>query len=399
MATILLVIIYIAFIGLGIPDSLFGTAWPAIYQEFGLPVSAASCVTLLISGGTVCSSLLSARIIRRFGTGAVTAFSTTLTAAALLGFSVSHQIIWFCLFAIPLGLGAGAIDSGLNHYVALHYRATHMNFLHCFYGIGVSLSPYLMSLALSGQGGWRGGYRTMFLVQGVIALLTIMTLPLWKRAHPVEKQEEEAHTQVVRFSVLARNPAIRQVWLVFMASCAIEYTCGTWGSTFLVGARNMPVDRAAQAVTLFYVGMAVGRFFSGIAACRVSSWKLIQIGLGLIAVSVVWLLLPLPAGVSSAGLLCIGLGIGPIFPNLIHLTPRNFGKENSQSVMGTQMAASYIGIMLMPPLFGLLAQGIGVALFPYFLLVMFAATVASTVCLTRNLRKQGRYGRVEGERK
>ena len=392
MATVLLVIIYIAFIGLGIPDSLFGTAWPAIYQEFGLPVSAASCVTLLISGGTVCSSLLSARVIRRFGTGAVTAFSTALTAAALLGFSVSHQIIWLCLFAIPLGLGAGAIDSGLNHYVALHYKATHMNFLHCFYGIGVSLSPYLMSLALSGQGDWRGGYRTMFLVQGGIALLTITTLPLWKRAHPVEKQEEENHTRVVKISVLARNPAIWQVWLVFIASCAIEYTCGTWGSTFLVGAKNMPVDRAAQAVTLFYVGMAMGRFLSGIAACRISSWKLIHIGLGLIGVSIVWLCLPLPAVISSVGLLLVGLGIGPIFPNLIHLTPRNFGKDCSQSVMGTQMAASYIGIMLMPPLFGLLAQGVSVALFPYFLLALFAVTVAATAFLIRDLKKQGRYG-------
>jgi fucose permease len=397
MAAILLVIIYIAFIGLGIPDSLFGTAWPSIYQEFGLPVSAASCVTLLISGGTVCSSLLSARVIRRFGTGAVTAFSTALTAAALLGFSFSRHIVWLCLFAVPLGLGAGAIDSGLNHYVALHYRAAHMNFLHCFYGIGVSLSPYLMSLALSSQGNWRGGYRTMFFVQGAIALLTIMTLPLWNRVHPGGKQEEEVHAQVVKFSVLARNPAVRQVWLVFISSCAIEYTCGTWGSTFLVGAKNMPVDRAAQAVTLFYAGMALGRFLSGIAACRVSSWKLIQIGLGLIAVSVVWLLLPLHAGASSVGLLWIGLGIGPIFPNLIHLTPRNFGKGNSQSVMGTQMAASYIGIMLMPPLFGLLAQGVSVALFPYFLLALFAVTVASTAFLIRNLKKQGRYGQMEGE--
>ncbi len=391
MATVLLLVIYIAFIGLGIPDSLFGAAWPAIYQEFGLPISAASCVTLLISGGTVASSLLSARVINRFGTGAVTAFSTCLTAAALLGFSCSNHILWLCLFAVPLGLGAGAIDSGLNNYVALHYKASHMNFLHCFYGIGVSLSPYLMSLALSDQSNWRSGYRTVFYIQLAIAAVTIVALPLWGKAHKKDLVEEGHSARTVAISVMAKNPSIRWVWLMFLGSCAIEYTCGTWGSTFLVGSKGMAADQAARAVTLFYVGMALGRFLSGVLSHKLSSWRLIHIGLGLIAVSILWLILPLPALAASGGLFLAGLGIGPVFPNLIHLTPQNFGKDISQSVMGTQMAASYIGIMLMPPLFGLLAQGIDVSLFPYFLLVMFGVAVVSAWFLIRRLKKEGRY--------
>lgn len=389
MATLLLIVIYIAFIGLGIPDSLFGAAWPAISREFGQPVSAAGSVTLLISGGTVVSSLLSARVINRFGTGAVTAFSTALTAAALLGFSLSGSIAWLWLFAVPLGLGAGAVDSALNNYVALHYKASHMSYLHCFYGVGVTLSPYLMSLALSQSGNWHTGYRAAFFIQAAIACVTLLSLPLWRRTKGDGAPEEEPRT--LGFRALAGNPSVRTAWLVFFGSCAIEYTCGTWGSTFLVEAKGMEAGEAALLLTLYYAGMAIGRFLSGVLSARLASWTIIHGGQGLVLAAVLLLLLPLPASAAGAGLFLIGLGNGPVFPNLIHLTPKNFGRDVSQSVMGSQMAASYAGILLMPPLFGLLAQAAGAPLFPWFLLALFALMIGATWRLNRRLKQEGRY--------
>ena len=391
MATILLLIIYIAFIGLGIPDSLFGTAWPAIYREFSLPVASANFVTLLISGGTVISSFLSARLIHRFGTGMITAASTALTAAALFGFSLSNNLYWLCLFAIPLGIGAGAIDSALNNYVALHYKASHMNFLHCFYGVGVSLSPYLMSLALADQANWRGGYRIVFYLQAVIAALTICALPLWSRVHKNSAVKQTNPPRTLTIAQMVKMPCVRLVCLAFLGSCALEYTCGVWGSTFLVDAKGMIADHAAQAITFYYAGMALGRFLAGVLAGKLSSWRLIQTGQAITLAAIVLLLLPLPSAAACTGLFLVGLGNGPLFPNLIHLTPSNFSRESSQSVMGVQMAASYMGIMLLPPLFGLLAQGAGVKWFPFFLLAMYVIMLLATLLLIQKLKKQNRY--------
>lgn len=384
MATALLVVIYIAFIGLGIPDSLFGTAWPVLYVEFNLPLSMASCVTLLTCAGTIVSSLQSARLINRFGTGLVTAVSTAMTALALLGFSFSNSIVWLCLFAIPLGLGAGAIDTALNNYVALHYKAIHMSFLHCFYGIGVTLSPFLMSLTLLGPAGWRGGYRWAFGLQAVITAITFLSLPLWRKLHEQEVASGEATpAKTLSLSALARMPAVRMVWLVFLGSCAVEVTCGSWGSTFLVQARGMAADKAARIVMLYYMGMAVGRFLSGVLAGRLTPWQLVHLGQGTVLLAIVLLMLPLPAAVAGAGMFLAGLGIGPVFPNMTHLTPRTFGKDVSQSVIGSQMAASYVGIMVMPPLFGLLAQAVGAWALPYFLLVMFLVMTLATLRLVK----------------
>ena len=389
MSTILLIVIYIAFIGLGIPDSLFGTAWPAIYMEFGLPVGAASAVTLLISASTIVSSLLSTRVIQRFGTGWVTAVSTTLTAAALLGFSLSGSLLWLCLFAIPLGLGAGAVDSALNSYVALHYRASHMSFLHCFYGIGVSLSPYLLSIALSSSADWRGGYRMVFWLQLVIAVITLLALPLWNRAGCTLSPSAAAEkSHGIGLAQAARIPGVRVAWLVFIGSCALEYTCGVWGSTFMTDAKGMPVDAAARTVTFYYVGMAAGRFLSGILSRRVSGRKLVYIGQGITLAALLLLLFAQPAALAGFALFLIGLGNGPVFPNMLHLTPAHFGAEASQAVMGTQMAASYLGIMLMPPLFGWVAQAGGIRFFPLYLLTMFALMMAGTSLLRFRLEKR-----------
>lgn len=391
MATILLITIYVAFIGLGIPDSLFGTAWPAIYRELALPVSAAGYITLLLSGCTVLSSLLSARLINRFGTGMVTAVSTVMTAAALFGFSLANHVVWICLLAVPLGIGAGAVDSALNNYVALHYKATHMNFLHCFYGVGVTISPYLMSLALAHQNNWHSGYRTAFYIQAGIALLTVITLPLWGKVNQTEAAEQDAAPRTVAFSELLKMPAVRAVWGMFIGSCAIEYICGTWGSTFLVNAKGLPVETAARIITLYYAGMALGRFLSGVLAARLSSWNLIHIGQCAVFAAIILLFLPLPPVAAGIALFMIGVGNGPVFPNLIHLTPKNFGKDISQSVMGSQMAAAYTGIMLMPPLFGFFAQAAGLDIFPYFLFVMFCVMLFSMFFLIRKLKQQKRY--------
>ena len=391
MATILLIVIYIAFIGLGIPDSLFGTAWPAIYQEFSVPISYANFISLLIPGGSLISSLMSARLINRFGTSKITAVSTAMTAIALLGFSLSPNMLWLCVCAIPLGLGAGAIDSALNNYVAVHYRAVHMNFLHCFYGVGITLSPFLMSLLLGEENNWRGGYRTIFYIQLGVALITILSLPLWKKIRNSSSRQETQPPRTAPLRELMAMPSVRMVCLIYVGSCAIEYTCNTWGSTFLVQVKEMAVDQAAQMITFYYVGMTLGRFLAGVFSAKISSWNLIRIGQCIVLAAMVLLPLPLPTAVCGVALFLVGLGNGPLFPNLIHLTPKIFGSEISQSVMGVQMASASTGIMVMPPIFGFVAQRFGLWIFPFFLLAMFLLMTGSTLALVRRLKKEGRY--------
>ena len=386
MATLLLVIIFIDFIGLGIPDSLFGPAWPAIYAEMSLPVSLGSLVSLINTAGTVFSSLMSARLIKRFGTAKVTAVSTVITATALLGFSFSREFIFLCLLSLPLGLGGGAIDSALNNYVSLHYKATHMNFLHCFYGVGVSVSPYFMSLALAGVGGWRFGYRLAFFVQICIAFLTVATLPLWKRI--AEKDGEEAEQRNVPLISLVKSRKVRMTWLMFICSCAIECTAGIWGSTFLVEAKGIAPEKAAKIIMFYYIGMAAGRFLSGVLAAKLSSWSIIYIGIGVLFAAVILLFLPLSEPLIALALFMVGCGNGPVFPNLTHLTPVNFGRDISGSVMGSQMAAAYVGIMVFPPLYGIMAENISAGVFPFYLAVFLAAMVFALVMLRKALKKE-----------
>lgn len=378
MTLLLLFIIYIAFIGLGIPDSLFGTAWPAISDEFSLPVSWANFVTIIISGGTIISSLLSARIINRFGTAAVTAVSTIMTAFALLGFSVSQNMLYLCLCAIPLGLGAGAIDTALNNYVALHYKASHMNFLHCFYGIGVSLSPFIMSFALS-KSSWQNGYFNVSLVQFGIALLTIISLPIWKKVRHSVTNSQSSPTRTLPLKTMLRNPKVMTACMVFLGSCGVEYTCGIWGSTYLVRGKGAAVDTAALMITFYYVGIAFGRFLSGILARKLTSNQLIRAGQITVLAALVLLILPLPYQVSAFSLFLIGMGNGTIYPNMLHLTPANFGEDVSQSVIGVQMAFSYVGILLAPAIFGLMAQYITISLFPYFILLCYVIMIVGTL--------------------
>ena len=377
MAIFLLFIIYIAFIGLGIPDSLFGTAWPAIYSEFNLPISFAGFVTVIISCGTVISSMLSAKAINRFGTDKVSAFSTALTAAALIGFSFSGSLWMFCLFAVPLGLGAGAIDTALNNYVAVHYSSTHMSFLHCFYGIGVSASPYIMSRVIGGRSGWRGGYRSAFIIQFCIALLLFSTLPVWKKVKP-RRDEGRQGVKTLTLKETVKIPGVKTMCCLFITTCAIECTCGGWGSTFLVEYKHIAAGQAAQILMFYYIGMALGRFLSGIFAAWLNNWQIIKIGQGVLGAALILLLLPLSPAFSAAGLFLAGLGNGPLFPNFNYLTPQNFGEDVSQSVMGTQMAAAYVGIMLAPAACGILGQFMNMGIFPVYLLFFYLVMIAAT---------------------
>ena len=389
MTTILLIIIYIAFIGLGVPDSLIGSAWPAIHTQLDIPVEAVSVITLLISGCTVLSSMFSAKILNKLGTAKVTAFSTAMTAAALLGYSFAPSF-WFMIpLAVVLGLGAGAIDSGLNNYVALHCKASHMNFLHCFYGVGVSLSPYLMSQALSNIG-WRGGYRYAFYVQAAIAILLIISVPLWKKSSSDGQTEEE---KTVNLSVLqmAKMSQVRLVWVIMLATNAIEYACGVWGSTYLVEEKGFEEKYGALALTIYYVGMSIGRFVSGLLSDKISTWKRIGIGTAILAPAVIVMLLPLNGVVSVIGLFLIGLGNGSIYPNMIHLTPHNFGKEVSQSIMGSQIAFAYIGVMLAPPMVSLVSGLFGIKIYPLLLAVLYIVMVIALKCFVNRLKKQGKY--------
>ena len=385
----LLVVIYVAFIGLGVPDSLIGSAWPAIHTEMNIPVEAVSILTFIISGCTVLSSMFSAGILNKRGTAKVTAFSTALTAAALFGFSFAPNFWVMIPLAVVLGLGAGAIDSGLNNYVALHFKASHMNFLHCFYGVGVSLSPYLMSQALSDIG-WRGGYRYSFYVQAAIALLLVVSVPFWKKSSSAEKTQEENGVNLKLFQ-MAKMPEIRQVWIIMLATNAIEYACGVWGSTYLVAEKGFQTKDGALALTVYYVGMSAGRFISGLFADKIRTWKRIGIGTAILAPAILVMLLPLPGIYSVIGLFLIGLGNGSIYPNMIHLTPHNFGTDVSQSVMGSQIAFAYIGVMLAPPAVSLISKLFGIKIYPVLLAVLYVIMIIALKCFVNRLKKQNNY--------
>lgn len=380
MATLLVIIIFVTYVGLGIPDSLFGTAWPAIYTEFQLPVSYSNFVTGLMYVGTIFSSLMSARLVKKFGTPLVVAFSTALTAVAILGFSFSKNILMLCLFAIPLGLGAGGIDNVLNNYVALNYKATHVNFLHCSYGVGVTISPFLMSIALSNSNNWQGGYRTMFFFQFVLTIICFISLPVWKKVK--EQKAEEEETKVVSIKQLLKIPIARSSLVIYFGSCAIESVCLAWGSTFLVNSKGLTPDKAAEMITFYFVGMTLGRFLSGLLVNKIEPKKIIVIGESITLVAIL-LTFSQNFVVSVIGLFLIGLGNGPIFPNMTHLTPIHMGRDISQSFIGLQGAISYCSILLSPITFGLLAQYLTTDIFSIFQLVAWLLTAVSTTAMLK----------------
>ena len=368
MASLLLPVIYLAFISLGLPDALLGSAWPSMYTELGASLSWAGIVSMIISVGTIVSALCSERLNLRLGTGGVTFLSVMLTAVALLGFSLSTSFWQLCLWAVPYGLGAGSVDAALNNYVALHYESRHMSWLHCMWGVGASIGPVIMGRALAG-GTWQGGYRTIALLQFALTAVLLLSLRLWKRPQAnVEGADFKPHP----IPELLRRPGVPQVLLCFFCYSALEATAGMWAASYCTLVRGIDAETAARWASLFYVGITIGRGVCGFLTMKISDQNMIRLGQALIVAGVVLVLAPLGQGTLFAGLITVGLGCAPIYPSIIHETPVNFGRDVSMSMTGLQMATAYVGSCLMPPLFGLLAQYVTPTLYPWFLAVILA---------------------------
>ena len=385
MTSLLLAVIYLSFISLGLPDALLGAAWPSMYGALGVPVSYAGIVSVIIALGTVVSSLMSDRLTYRLGTGRVTALSVAITAAALLGFSVSGSFWMLCLWAIPYGLGAGSVDASLNNYVALHYASRHMSWLHCMWGVGASVGPYVMGIALTGGRGWQMGYRWISFLQIALTAVLLASLRLWKK-RPGQEGGEEPEKPLGLRQVLAVG-GVREVMLTFFCYCGIEQTAGLWASSYLVLNRGVDAQTAAGFASMFFLGITIGRGLSGFITMKLNDKQMVRLGCGIIAVGAAALLLPLGEGAALAGLVLVGLGCAPVYPCLIHSTPEHFGAQRSQAIIGVQMASAYVGICLMPPLFGLIANHITPALFPFYLLVLLVLMALAHEALLKSSGK------------
>lgn len=369
MLTLLLLIIYISFISLGLPDAILGSAWPMIHQDLNVPISYAGLVTMIISGGTIISSFFSEKFIRKFGTGKVTTFSVFLTAIGLLGVYFSPSFIWICLLGIPLGLGAGAVDSALNNFVALHYKAKHMNWLHCFWGVGATTGPFIMSVYLLKENGWRLGYATIGSIQAVLVICLFISLPLWKKIDS-NSNEEISNTKEVKISTLINLPGAKPALISFFCYCAVELTTGLWVSSYLVISNGLSAKIAAKWVSLYYLGITIGRFLAGFISIKLNNKQMLRIGQVICIIGGILLSITYSSNIQLIGLISIGLGCAPIYPAMLHETPNRFGKELSQGIMGIQMATAYVGSTFMPPLFGALSQVVGFEILPYFLLIL-----------------------------
>lgn len=383
MFSLLLALIYVSFISLGLPDSLLGSAWPQMQESLGVSLSLGGVISFLITASTILSSLMSHRVIQRFGTGGVTMCSVAMTALALLGFSLSDSFLALRLWAIPYGLGAGSIDAALNNFVALHCKAKHMSWLHCFWGIGATGGPYIMGLCLSRGMGWQAGYRTISFLQMALTLILLLSLPLWKKQELPLSGGETVRPQTPQWRKLLKRPGVKAALTAFFFYSALELTTGLWGSSYMVAVRDISPETAAKWISLFYLGITAGRFFSGFLTLRFSDDAMVRLGEGTAIVGIILLLLPLHNLFLCVGLILTGLGCAPIYPSLLHATPQRFGKSLSQSLMGTQMAISYLGSTTMPPVSGFLSEKISMGLYPVLLLVF-------ALCMTI-LTEKGRH--------
>lgn len=377
MINLLLAIIYLAFISLGLPDALLGSAWPTMSHDIGAQISWAGGISMVISAGTIVSALLSDRMTKRFGAGKVTFVSVALTALALLGFSFAPNYIVLILLAIPYGLGAGGVDAALNNYVALHYESRHMSWLHCMWGIGASAGPYVMGFALSHGLGWSAGYQYIAIVQVILTVILFISLPLWnnRTAHKLQKsiQISKEYSKTLSFAEVLRIPGAKNILIMFFCYCAIEQTAGLWASSYMVLYGSVSRVVAAGWASLFYVGITAGRFISGFLTMRFNDETMIRLGQLVMILGILVLLLPLPNHIALvAGFVIIGLGCAPIYPCVIHSTPHYFGADKSQAIVGMQMASAYIGSMLMPAIFGFIGQNVSMSLLPAYLIILLS---------------------------
>lgn len=384
MASLLLAVIYLAFIGLGLPDSLLGSGWPVMHTELGAPISAMGLVSMIIAAGTVVSSLASDFLTRKLGTGLVTFISVLMTAGAMLGCSFAGAFWVLCIIAVPYGLGAGGVDAALNNYVALHYKSRHMSWLHCFWGMGALISPFIMSAAITGSAGWQGGYSLVSYVQFGLCAVLLLSLPLWKkRAAP-----EAGGGKPLTLPQTLRLRGVVFILVAFFCYSAVEATAMQWASSYFTEHRQVSAELAAMLGSLFYIGITAGRLVSGFVSEKLGDKRLIRIGIAVMMAGIVLLALPFDTyAVAVAGFLIIGFGCAPVYPSIIHSTPANFGAENSQAVIGVEMAFAYIGTTFMPPLFGLIAQYADIAFLPLYLAVFAVFLLCMTELLNRSKRR------------
>jgi len=376
MTHLLIIVIYLAFISLGLPDAVFGGAWPTMYLEFGVPVSYAGIVTFIISIGTIVSSLQSDRLTFKLGTGKVTAISVAMTAIALFGFSISGSFIELCLWAIPYGLGAGGVDASINNYVALHYSSRTMSWLHCMWGLGAMTGPYVVGFVLAGGATWNKGYQFIALLQAILTGILIASLPLWKkRETTIVENGKEVETKALALKEVYAIKGAKEIMIAFFCYCALEQTAGLWASSYMVLHKGVSTEAAATYASMFYIGITVGRFISGFLTMKYNDKQMIRLGFAVLGVGVAVLFLPLSEYIALAGFVLIGMGCAPIYPCIIHSTPDIFGADKSQAIIGVQMASAYVGTLLMPPLFGLIANHISVGLLPVYLCVILVLMV------------------------
>ena len=414
MYHLLLIVIYLSFISLGLPDALLGSVWPSMYQQMEVPVSYAGIISMIIAFGTIVSSLQSDRMTKAFGAGKVTAISVAMTAAALFGFSVSGSFWLLCLWAVPYGLGAGGVDAALNNYVALHYKSRHMSWLHCMWGVGAMTGPYIMGYVLTRGMNWTAGYRTVSMIQVVLTIILFASLPLWKKTadsgtdggkveaggsgtESLREQQVGGEAQSGRETQagparalslrdVVAIPGAKEIMICFFCYCALEQTTGLWASSYLHLSKSVPAVTAAGYASMLFAGVTIGRAISGFVTMKLNDTQMIRLGLAIVTLGILIMLLPLGARGALAGLMIIGFGCAPVYPCIIHSTPEHFGKERSQALIGVQMASAYIGILLMPPLFGLIADKISTGLLPVYLLVLLAGTA---FMYEKMIRKKG----------
>ena len=400
MATFLLMIIYLAFISLGLPDSLLGASWPAMQPDLGAPLETAGFLFMTIASGTIISSLLSGRLLKRYGTGKVTVVSVLMTAVALLGFQFAPSIVWLIVCAVPLGLGAGAIDTGLNDYVAINYKARHMSWLHCFWGVGATLGPLVMAQFISWDNSWRNGYFVISIIQFALVILLLFTLPLWKKVKTKSNITIDEETEDLKGIIPNENPkdvkplqvkGVKLALASFFFYCGVESTVGLWGSSFLVNVKGLSVVTAAGWISFYYAGITIGRLVTGFITFKISNRTLIRWGQLIALTGAVLLVLPLPSAFSLVGFIIVGLGLAPIFPCMLHETPTRFGKQHSQTIMGYQMAFAYTGTTFIPPLLGFFAAQSTIGIFPIVIVIFTAAMLLSSEKLNILLARKTVY--------
>lgn len=387
MVSFVLVMIYVAFIGLGLPDPLLGAAWPVMHNDLQVPLSYMGILSMVITMGTVISSLFTGAFARRMGTGLLTAISVAMTAVGLLGFGVSRSFLALCMWAIPYGLGAGAVDAALNHYVAVHYAARHMSWLHCFWGVGTVASPYIMGAVLTDGAGWQKGYLTVAVVQAIIAGLLFVSIPKWVKSRADEEEKQSGKGFAVK--ELLRTPVVPLLLMIFFCYCAMEATAGLWASSYLCEYKGVNEQQAASYAALFYMGITLGRLLGGFITDKVGDRRLIVAGMSIFSAAIVMMAADRSGyGLTLAGLFLTGLGCAPIYPSMLHMTPAFVGKEKSLYLVGIQMASAYLGINFMPTLFGVLHDHVWNGLFPFYLLIFAVLMIVAFRMLCRRARKE-----------